>query len=91
MIEKILREVGIPSPSQWPALAEMPRFAQVMKIADREQFPEWARFKFKVLRKCASAIGDGDNGKYVAFLQATLAPVPSVRWTAAEVCAADLR
>ena len=89
VIAKIMREVGTPSPSQWPALAQMPRFAHVMRIARREHFPEGGCFK--VLRKCASAIGDGDNGKYVAFLLATLAPVPSVRWTAAEVCAADLR
>ena len=89
MIVKILREVGMPSPSQWPALAEMPRFAQVMRAARSRLSPVGGCFV--VLRKCASAIGDGDNGKYVAFLQATLAPVPSVRWTAAEVCAADLR
>ena len=85
MLAKIIREVGIPSASRWPALAAMPRFAQVMEAAHKEKFPLGGRFA--VLRQCASAIGD----KYFAFLRATLEPVPSVRWIAADVWSADLR
>ena len=82
---KIVREVDIPSASRWPALAAMPRFAQVMKAAHKEKFPLGGCFA--VLRQCASAIGD----KYFAFLRATLEPVSSVRSSAAEVCSVDLR
>ena len=85
MLAKIIREVGIPSASRWPALAAMPRFAQVMRATHKEKFP--VDGCFVRLRQCASAIGD----KYFAFLRATLEPVPSVRWIAADVCSADLR
>ena len=84
MILLICKEVGTPSVSMWPALAAMPRFAQVVKAAHEQKFPLGGNFK--VLRQCASAMGD----KYFTFLRATLEPVPGARWTAAEVCSADL-
>ena len=85
MIVLILKEVGMPSVSRWPALAAMPRFEEVVKVARLwESMPP--RRRFVVLRQCGSAIGD----KYFGLLRATLEPVPSVRLTASEACSADL-
>ena len=83
MIVLILKEVGMPSVSRWPALTAMPRFAEVVARSWERSPP---RRLFAVLRQCGSAIGD----KYFGLLQGTLKPVPSVRWTASEACSADL-
>ena len=58
---KVVREVGIPSASRWPALAAMPLFSYLTRVANQEQLPRDGCFV--EIRKCASAIGDSIGDK----------------------------